>query len=629
MKVIDMAEFDPEKLKSSKPTFDPSRLNGEKAEKRFTPTYGEGSFDAGPSAPVQEQPIISSTTSTKTPGLFAGQEGQFDPTGKGLSGDPTMRRVMGESAIKGIFGAGSGIESLLRSAFLPSEIKEKYPKSMETLIPTPERAAKKYGFGDVPEAYKPASEFAEMVGEQAAFLGAGEVPAAVRGVSAVGKKGVQLGADLLGKGPEFLDLVRKKGSKQAIQDIAESIKSGKIEKDVIPQRGVTPEELKVISNSIQNSPTVDVIGDTMILKPINENINALKLQRQKLAGETYGAARESMNSRYAAGDFWQTSTPGQKLISRLESELKPKTGLTEVSVVEENEIRTLLRDLKGKEVEVPGNRILSETGEPVAAPTTKLEPTSPDVLRETLRRLRDRSNGAIAEGYAAISQNRARSLADELSKSLGEWDGTLAKADKIYKEQSELLHPTRTKRGKAATATEKFDMSELAADPKSIPGKFFNSRQGVEQFTDLVGGNKAVVEQAAENYVNSQLRGKNPDQMRTWLNSNKSWLDYDTLPSTMQKTADKVYRLEYGQLREPIATLQAQIENNLIADKEITAKLRNVLKTEGLPSEPVKRIAEELNRIDKLTDKEQAARDFAKKLALYIGLPSVGVYVAK
>ena len=187
-----MAEFDPEKLKSSKPTFDPSRLSGEKVEKGFVPTYGEGSFDAGPSAPVQEQPIISRTTSTKTPGLFAGQEGQFDPTGKGLAGDPTMRRVMKESAIKGIFGAGSGVESLLRSAFLPSEIKEKYPKSMETLIPTPERAAKKYGFGDVPEAYKPASEFAGMVGEQAALLGAGEIPA-------IGKKGVQLGSDLLGK----------------------------------------------------------------------------------------------------------------------------------------------------------------------------------------------------------------------------------------------------------------------------------------------------------------------------------------------------------------------------------------------------------------------------------------------
>jgi len=584
----------------------------ETSSKGFTPTYGEGSFDAGPSAPMQDPPIIEPITTKKTFGTYGKDEDKFDPTGKGLVGDPTMRRVMKESAVKESLGVGGGIESLLRSAFLPSEIKEKYPKSKEPILPTPERVGKAFGYGEVPKGYEPAAAFSGMVGEQAALLGAGEVPAAARAVSAAGKKGAQIGADLLGRGTEFVDLVRQKGSKQAVQDIAELIKSGKIEKDVIPQRGVTPEELRVISNSIQSAPTVDVIGDTMVLKPINENINALKLQRQKLAGETYGAARESMNSRYAAGDFWQTSTPGQKLISRLESELKPKTGLTEVSAVEENEIRTLLRDLKGKEVEVPASRVLTESGEPVTAAQTKLQPTSPDVLRETLRRLRDRSNGSIAEGYAAISQQRARSLADELAKSLGEWDGTLAKADKIYKEQSELLHPAQTRRGKAATATEKFDLNELKADPISIPGKFFNSRQGVEQFTDLVGGNKAVVEQAAENYVNSQLKGKSPNQMRTWLNNNKSWLDYDTLPSTTQKTADKIYRLEYGELRQPISNLQAQIENNLIADKDITKSLRSVLKTEGLPSEPVKRIAEELNRIDKLADKEKAARDFVK-----------------
>ena len=138
----------------------------EPSSKGFTPTYDDRSFDAGPSAPMQDPPIIEPITTKKTFGTYGKDEDKFDPTGKGLVGDPTMRRVMKESAVKEGLGVGGSIESLFRSAFLPSEIKEKYPKSTEPILPTPERVGKAFQYGEVPKGYEPAAAFGGMLGEQ-------------------------------------------------------------------------------------------------------------------------------------------------------------------------------------------------------------------------------------------------------------------------------------------------------------------------------------------------------------------------------------------------------------------------------------------------------------------------------
>ena len=380
-----------------------------------------------------------------------------------------------------------------------------------------------------------------------------------------------------------------------------------------------------IANEI-NLATEGAAGESAFGK-ITKNIDNLIKQRKDLADKSYGLARSSMDMRTKSGDIWQESDAGRKFIDSLKSRISPtKEGFVQVTNEEEREILNILRDLEGKKVQVPASGVLDEFGVPVSPARVETLYAEPNVLREVLRKLRDRSNGSVKEGYAAIGQQRARDLADGLAKSLGEWDGALAQADKIYKEQSALLHPGQTQRGRAATKRERYDMNEFAMDPKNIPSKFFTSKQGIQQLTDLVGGNIAAVEADAEKYALSQLRNKTPEQMRKWFNDAQSagWLGYDVLPNATRNIADRIYRLEYQSLKEPITKLVSDFNSGIIKPADLTKELRSAVKGKGLPSEPVKRLTQELDRIDQLVDKEKATVDLAKKLAVGLGLTATG-----
>jgi len=466
-----------------------------------------------------------------------------------------------------------------------------------------------YQFG---EATSPRQEAYRGIGSIASEIATGE--GAIAGVSK------------LARGTKSLyDVLRGTESEAGIKSLASKLKSGEIEKSVVPQRGTTPQDLLNIKNEIAGADA-DLAG-TSALDKIKANVDALQKQRQKIAAETYGTARSSMDSRTAAGDVFQESKPGKDVINYFKNKVTPVDGQIAVSEAEEREINGIMRDLVGKTEKVEPSAILSETGEPVTPGALKTNYSSPDVLRELLRRLRDRANGSISEGYGALSQQRAGEFADKLASSLGQWDGELAKADKIYKEQSELLHPTRTARGKAVTKREKYDMNEYAVDPKTVSSKFFNSRQGVEQFTDLVGGNKAAVEQEAEKYVLSQLKGKSPEAMRSWFNNaqNAGWLNYDTLPQTTARIAERIYALEYEGVAQPIAKVVADFNNGVIKAEDLPDKLRSAVSGKDFAEEPVKRLMSEIDAIEKSKDKTTAARKLAKDVAIYAGLPALGV----
>lgn len=447
--------------------------------------------------------------------------------------------------------------------------------------------------------------------------------AAMAAELATGAGALAAGSKVAGLGSRFIDVLRGTEPKKALETLTGRLTSGEIERELIPQRGVTPQDLNAIKNEI-SGVDVDKVGQSSLDK-IKTNVDALQKQRQQLAAQTYGAARYSMDTRTAAGDVFQESKPGKDVIQYFRNKITPVDGQIAVSEAEEKEINGILRDLVGKTERVEPSAILTESGEPAIPASLKTSYSSPDVLRELLRRLRDRSNGAI-EGYAGLSTKRAGEFADKLASAIGDWDGELAKADKLYREQSELLHPTRTARGKAATKREKFDLNEYAVDPKTLPPKFFNSRQGVEQFTDLVGGNKALVEQEAEKYALSQLRNKSSKEMRSWFNEAQKagWLNYDVLPQTTKNVAERIYALEYEDMAKPISSVLTDFNNGVIKADELPAKLRSAVAGEGLPEEPVKRLMKEIDEVEKSTNKTEKARSLVKKLAVGSGLVGIG-----
>lgn len=527
----------------------------------------------------------------------------------------------GRGAAKTMLGTPGDIESLLAYKLPEFLGAKKTPEAEQVQVfprsDTVGKMLESLGAGVTPEKYK-------------GFETAGEV---LGGLKGYGGRVSEIAAPVVEKGSEkaktAYDILKGTEGKTGIESLVSRLKSGEIEKTVVPQRGTTPEDLRIIKNEIAGADA-DLSGASALEK-IKANVNALQAQRQKIAAETYGAARSSMDARTAGGDVFQESEPGKDLIAYFKNKITPVDGQIAVSEAEEREINGIMRDLVGKTERVEPSAILNEAGEPVTAASLKTSYSSPDVLRELLRKLRDRANGSIAEGYGALNQQRAGDFAEKLAQSLGEWDGELAKADKIYKEQSALLHPTRTTRGKAATKREKYDMNEYAVDPKTVAPKFFSSRQGVEQFTDLVGGNVAAVEQEAEKYALSQLKGKSPEAMRSWFNNaqNAGWLNYDTLPKTTAEIAKRIYALEYETVAKPISEVVKNFTSGVIKAEELPSKLKAALSGKDYPTEPVKRLMSEIDATEKALNKTKAARDLVKKLTIGGGLLGAGFEARK
>jgi len=344
-----------------------------------------------------------------------------------------------------------------------------------------------------------------------------------------------------------------------------------------------------------------------MLDSIEGNIKGLRAQRRTVGETTYGAADESMAAKHDAGDFWQESPSGQKFISSLEDQISTATETKETASVR-NELKGLIRDLRGEPIPQVESQVLDALGNPIETAAAANAYSRPEVLREILRKLRDAGKGHPEEGYAAIEQGRARELADELAKSISGWDENLMLADMKYREASKLLYPGQTRRGKAALAGEKFDPAQLAADPASVPGKFFNSKQGVQQLTDLVGGDKQVVEQAATQHAMRNISEMTPDNAAKFLRENKGWLNYEMLPQTTSKIAQYVYQKQYEPMAAPIKEMLNKYEKGLISPTELPAAVRTILANKSTSVEASREIAQQLAKIEQIQGKEKQAQ---------------------
>jgi hypothetical protein len=259
--------------------------------------------------------------------------------------------------------------------------------------------------------------------------------------------------------------------------------------------------------------------------------------RKKGADQDYGAFDEAAGRRIAAKDYFQTSKPGQDLRLWFKKAMSTARNVTQ-SAASREDLARIWADLYGVE---------NKTG---------VAYSSPDVMREVLRRVRDRSRGHPATGYDAIDQQQAGDLAERISKALAEWEPTLQQADKNYKLRSDALQSTQTVRGTRALKREKFDYNQLATDPKALPDLFFKSRQGVEDLIDLTGSLERV-ETFAWDHVLDSLRGKTPQQAAQWVEAQRSWLNQATLPDTFAKATALVDKAEYAAGKAATATGQA------------------------------------------------------------------------
>jgi hypothetical protein len=375
-------------------------------------------------------------------------------------------------------------------------------------------------------------------------------------------------------------------------------------------------------------------------------------QRKELADKTYSSAWQSTRAKQAAGDYWQTSPSGKNFFNTLENKIAT-SDVTPVSSAEEKEIRALINELRGKEVgETKGFAFDPTTGFMSTPSIPKFAPLDIKPVVEQLRRLRDAANGFPEEGFKAISQKRAKAMAESIEKSIAKWDDSLRKADKTYKAMSERLYPEQTARGEAILARQRYDLNELARDPKNATKLFFSSKQGVEDLTRLLGGDKQKVAQYARQHtINEISTKKTAKEAETWVTSksNSDWLnefpqlrrEVETYVDTLRKAENKVGasenlaktmktagRATAQEMGKTIAALQREARMFENADPSKVAGLASEFarKFEGIASpQQIAQFERQIKETERLNQGQERARKIAILAAQFAGL-GAGVY---
>lgn len=159
-------------------------------------------------------------------------------------------------------------------------------------------------------------------------------------------------------------------------------------------------------------------GQEVLARPL-----AAKAARKAAADPAYDAAKLSMQDKFAAGDLWQENPAGRSFLDELQKRIAT-TESTKETAETRAALQRLFDDLNGQP-KPGGGTAYSE----------------PNVLIETVRRLRDAAKGDPKEGYSAIGQQRAGALANDLAQSISNWEPLYGKADAIYRAKSLDMYP--------------------------------------------------------------------------------------------------------------------------------------------------------------------------------------------
>jgi hypothetical protein len=344
------------------------------------------------------------------------------------------------------------------------------------------------------------------------------------------------------------------------------------------------QDVAFFQEMLRRAPTEAEIGQAG-LNRITQFIQNLRGNNRSIADAMYREADDAMLQKFEAGDIWQNSPSGRRFLDTLRARLDT-SEVTPATTAERALTERLLNNLQGVTTRTEGGAVLNAAGEIVTPASTRVSPSTPSVIRETLRELRDFASGPPQQGYSAIDQQRGGRLADQLAAAIEPWEPSLARADARYRELMELLRPTQTGRGRGVTAGERFDYTAPSVDAVRLTNMFFDSPQGIRQLTELVGGDTAFVNNLANQYVARQLANKTPEQARAWLRSSDTinWLNPNVLPEATAQANRIVSAMEGAAQRGTQATQTAADaargqQTNLTSFRERLAGVREGVAT--------------------------------------------------
>jgi hypothetical protein len=172
------------------------------------------------------------------------------------------------------------------------------------------------------------------------------------------------------------------------------------------------------------------------------------------------------------------------------------------------------------------------------------------------RFLRDRADGLPAEGYDAISQQEAKSLADNIDRIMVEFSPSFAKYKKQYELDSEPLNQFKNKIGKAVVGKEEFDMGRFATDPAAIGRDIFKTETGIKDLVVLMGGDVQGAENIARGFVADKLQNATAKDIEKFIFDSRDWLpQFKNLQEQLQGVAKQLATGEsVGGKRQALST---------------------------------------------------------------------------
>jgi hypothetical protein len=361
------------------------------------------------------------------------------------------------------------------------------------------------------------------------------------------------------------------------------------------------------------------LGERVTLTPIGQEARDVADARLKSLKETRTSQVKSdldeINKAVTArGSQSAADVPSATEFSDL---IKQKLGGGAVPGQVDPQRAPALRKLFG---DVTG--VTQQVDEATGQVMTVTKPVSFNTLEEIRRRLRDRSYGAD-EGFAAIGATEATQLANAVEKMQRDFVGNdlMGRYLTNYSQASKPINQYYTLQGKVLTEQTPFG-ERFITDPVKIPAKLFSSQESVRTFTDLVGGDQALVNNLATKYLNDQMRGGTAQDVARAIDSNRDWLalpQFGDLRSQLTNLQARLAQAEASAVRFGAASKAAEAEIGQLAGKlapqqvgEITAATKVREQGAKAAEELSKRAAE---RVTRFLEPRQEALRLAKESA--------------
>ena len=259
-------------------------------------------------------------------------------------------------------------------------------------------------------------------------------------------------------------------------------------------------------------------------KPITERQTQLSEARQKQFDKDNSIVQNEVAGKEAKGAFLENDPASKAKYNEILTKLRNKLLIGKQAMTQKaapvtesgvySQLNRVYDSLK---------RFRKEVGvDEFGNPNYKEFPVSFNAIDDVRRKLGEAAFGKEAEGYEAIGAANARELYKDLSELQGLY--STAKRDLIanYEQASQDLNVFKTRPGKKAVETEKFDKERFKTDPSSLPKTYFRTRQSVRDLVELTGS-PAKVGELASSYVAKEIEGKSATQVKNFIRDNE-WL---------------------------------------------------------------------------------------------------------